>query len=1098
MNILSVNGLESQAAKLLNFKDKLDVDLLDKVITSLYSGEGVQHQVAKKVLQDLKDHPESWTRVDSILEYSSNQKTKFYALQILEGVIKTRWKILPLEQREGIKKYVVGLVIKLSSSAATLESEKTYLNKLNVILVQIVKREWPKNWPTFISDIVGASRTNESLCQNNMAVLRLLSEEVFDFSSGQITQNKAKHLKDSMCQEFSLIFTLCQFVMENSMNVALVESTLQTLLKFLNWIPLGYVFETKLISTLIYKFLNVPMFRNVTLKCLTEIGGISNIQYDEQFVLLYSLTMAQLKQMLPLDTNLKQAYVNGTDDEQKFIQNLAMFLSTFLKEHGHLLEKKAVGLTPKNSSGYVIESMEPSFSLKVDLKSTLLEGLQYLVLISEVEDTEIFKICLEYWSALASDLYRESPFSTPSQLLGSPSSLNIPPRRQIYLEILSTVRFIMISRMAKPEEVLVVENDQGEVVREFMKDTDSINMYKTMRETLVYLTHLDYQDTERIMTEKLRNQVNGSEWSWKNLNTLCWAIGSISGAMHEEDEKRFLVIFIKDLLGLCEVKRGKDNKAIIASNIMYIVGQYPRFLRAHWKFLKTVVNKLFEFMHETHDGVQDMACDTFIKIAQRCRRHFVQVQVGEVMPFIEEILNNISTIICDLQPQQVHVFYEAVGCMISAQTDSVVTDRLIEKCMQLPNQVWDGIIASATKNIEVLKELETVKQLGNILKTNVATCKSVGHPFVNQLGRIYLDVVNVYKVLSENISSAVSQHGESVTKQPLIRAMRGVKKDSLNLINCWVSKSNDQALVKDNFIPPILATVLDDYNRNVPQAREAEVLNTMATIVNKLETSIVDEIPLIFDAVFECTLEMINKDFEEFPEHRTNFFVLLQAVNQHCFQALLKLASPQFKLVLDSIVWAFKHTMRNVADIGLNILNGLLINIQPHSEAQGFYQAYYTMILQHILSVVTDTSHTAGLTKHATILAHMFGIAESGGITVPLFDPSRTENNNMTNELYIKEYTAALLKQAYPHLLQPQIKLFVQGLFDLDNDISAFKEHLRDFLIQIKEFQEEECSDLYLEEREAELRAAQEEKRKRQMAVPGILNPHEINEEMQD
>ena len=29
-----------------------------------------------------------------------------------------------------------------------------------------------------------------------------------------------------------------------------------------------------------------------------------------------------------------------------------------------------------------------------------------------------------------------------------------------------------------------------------------------MRETLVYLTHLDYTDTERIMTEKLANQVN--------------------------------------------------------------------------------------------------------------------------------------------------------------------------------------------------------------------------------------------------------------------------------------------------------------------------------------------------------------------------------------------------------------------------------------------------------------------------------------------------------------------------------------------------------------------------------------------------------------
>lgn len=60
-----------------------------------------------------------------------------------------------------------------------------------------------------------------------------------------------------------------------------------------------------------------------------------------------------------------------------------------------------------------------------------------------------------------------------------------------------------------------------------------------------------------------------------------------------------------------------------------------------------------QLISETHDGVQDMACDTFIKIALKCRRHFVQMQVGEVMPFIEEILASISTIICDLQPQQV-------------------------------------------------------------------------------------------------------------------------------------------------------------------------------------------------------------------------------------------------------------------------------------------------------------------------------------------------------------------------------------------------------------------------------------------------------------
>ena len=152
--------------------------------------------------------------------------------------------------------------------------------------------------------------------------------------------------------------------------------------------------------------------------------------------------------------------------------------------------------------------------------------------------------------------------------------------------------------------------------------------------------------------------MDGSQWSWHNLSTLCWAIGSISGAMSEEDEKRFLVTVIKDLLGLCEMKRGKDNKAVVASNIMYVVGQYPRFLRAHWKFLKTVVNKLFEFMHEKHPGVQDMAVETFVKIAKKCKRKFVTLQAQEPAPFINELLDNLPGIISDLETHQMHTYYQ--------------------------------------------------------------------------------------------------------------------------------------------------------------------------------------------------------------------------------------------------------------------------------------------------------------------------------------------------------------------------------------------------------------------------------------------------------
>lgn len=44
-----------------------------------------------------------------------------------------------------------------------------------------------------------------------------------------------------------------------------------------------------------------------------------------------------------------------------------------------------------------------------------------------------------------------------------------------------------------------------------------------------------------------------------------------------------------------------------------------------------------------------------------------------------------------------------------------------------------------------------------------------------------------------------------------------------------------------------------------------------------------DQVPAIMENVFECTLEMINKDFSEFPEHRVEFFSLLRSINIHCF-----------------------------------------------------------------------------------------------------------------------------------------------------------------------------------------------------------------------
>ncbi|XP_044478022.1 protein EXPORTIN 1A-like [Mangifera indica] len=1074
------------AEKLRDLSQPIDVALLDATVAAFYgTGSKEERTAADQVLRDLQNNPDMWLQVVHILQNTKNLNTKFFALQVLEGVIKYRWNALPAEQRDGMKNYISEVIVQLSSNEGSFRLERLYVNKLNIILVQILKHEWPARWRSFIPDLVAAAKTSETICENCMAILKLLSEEVFDFSRGEMTQQKIKELKQSLNSEFQLIHELCLYVLSASQRTELIRATLSTLHAFLSWIPLGYIFESPLLETLL-KFFPVPSYRNLTLQCLTEVAALNfGDFYNGQYVNMYNVFMVQLQTILPPATNIPEAYAHGSSEEQAFIQNLALFFTSFCKFHIRVLES-----TQENINA-------------------LLMGLEYLINISYVDDTEVFKVCLDYWNSLVFELFDahhnlDNP-AAAANMMGLPIPLipavvdgigaQLMQRRQLYAVPMSKLRMLMICRMAKPEEVLIVEDENGNIVRETMKDNDVLVQYKIMRETLIYLSHLDHEDTEKQMLKKLSKQLSGEDWTWNNLNTLCWAIGSISGSMMEEQENRFLVMVIRDLLNLCEMTKGKDNKAVIASNIMYVVGQYPRFLRAHWKFLKTVVNKLFEFMHETHPGVQDMACDTFLKIVQKCKRKFVIVQVGENEPFVSELLTGLATTVADLEPHQIHIFYESVGHMIQAEPDTQKREEYLQRLMALPNQKWAEILAQAHQSVDFLKDQDVIRTVLNILQTNTSVASSLGTFFLSQITVIFLDMLNVYKMYSELISSSIAQGGPFASKTSYVKLLRSVKRETLKLIETFLDKAEDQPQIGKQFVPPMMDPVLGDYARNLPDARESEVLSLFATIINKYKSAMIDDVPRIFEAIFQCTLEMITKNFEDYPEHRLKFFSLLRAIATHCFPALIRLSSQQLKLVMDSIIWAFRHTERNIAETGLNLLLEMLKNFQASEFCNHFYRTYFLTIEQEIFAVLTDTFHKPGFKLHVLVLQHLFCLADSGLLTEPLWDVATISYPYPNNSMFVREYTIKLLGTSFPNMTASEVTQFVNGLFESRNDLSTFKNHIRDFLVQSKEFSAQDNKDLYAEEAAAQ----QERERQRMLSIPGLIAPNEIiQDEMVD
>ena len=42
-----------------------------------------------------------------------------------------------------------------------------------MVVVQVLKHEWPGRWPRFIPDLVSAAKSSETLCENCMVILKV-------------------------------------------------------------------------------------------------------------------------------------------------------------------------------------------------------------------------------------------------------------------------------------------------------------------------------------------------------------------------------------------------------------------------------------------------------------------------------------------------------------------------------------------------------------------------------------------------------------------------------------------------------------------------------------------------------------------------------------------------------------------------------------------------------------------------------------------------------------------------------------------------------------------------------------------------------------
>ncbi|CAD5123283.1 DgyrCDS11642 [Dimorphilus gyrociliatus] len=206
-------------------------------------------QKAYTFCEDFKaNYPDS-TYIAFLLAYNQNQDThRHFGCQLIEHTVKFKWNILSIVDKVGIKDRTTCLVLQ---GLKNIQDEKDYIkDAVSRIIVEIIKREWPQQWPSLMDELTSLLHSGPVQAQVVLLVLLRLAEDVVALQTVQSQRRKdiLAGLNSEMENIFKFMLAPLQKYVEVSSNIPInseqvyvntlvARTTLSTLSGYVDWVP---------------------------------------------------------------------------------------------------------------------------------------------------------------------------------------------------------------------------------------------------------------------------------------------------------------------------------------------------------------------------------------------------------------------------------------------------------------------------------------------------------------------------------------------------------------------------------------------------------------------------------------------------------------------------------------------------------------------------------------------------------------------------------------------------------------------------------------------------------------------------------------------
>ncbi|XP_019715462.1 exportin-5 [Hippocampus comes] len=228
---------------------------------------------------------------------------RHFGLQIFEHVIKFRWNDMQQQEKIQVKDCTMQLLLK--GTHPILEEESYVKDVLSRVVVEMIKREWPQNWPNMLEEMETVASAGEAQTELVMLILLRLAEDVITFQT--LPQQRRRDIQQTLSQNMESIFSFLMTILhqnieeyrkvkgspQNEMKARahcrVAVATLSTLAGYIDWVFLVYITSgnCRLLESLCL-LLSEPELQLEAAECLLiAISRKGKLEDRKQFMLLF-------------------------------------------------------------------------------------------------------------------------------------------------------------------------------------------------------------------------------------------------------------------------------------------------------------------------------------------------------------------------------------------------------------------------------------------------------------------------------------------------------------------------------------------------------------------------------------------------------------------------------------------------------------------------------------------------------------------------------------------------------------------------------------------------------------------------------------------